>query len=300
MMPWREALVISLGLLVGGCFLSAYQIASWTATGVSYVVSGKGVGDHALSLAMNQDCATWRILQGKEICLDYGRDFESSWDAMASTWNLSKELEVTNKNLFVSGSDEPVPNMQAYNAVTQSAKVPLADLSSVNLKETVTRDGDEAVLGIDFEDLVVPEPVATPQQDGTWQPNVLAPHSSDLDEPVQTKGRQDHFAVAPVEILPVQSLDPAIYLVIGSFRDKKNAERLSASHTDIKTTVSKVENDGRTMYRLLAGPVAKASLTGLRMELEDAGIRDSWAVKLCGRGLTAPPCQVLVQQAKLP
>ena len=89
-MPWREALVISLGLLVGGCFLSAYQIASWTATGVSYVVSGKGVGDHALSLAMNQDCATWRILQGKEICLDYGRDFESSWDAMASTWNLSK------------------------------------------------------------------------------------------------------------------------------------------------------------------------------------------------------------------
>ena len=296
-MPWREALVISLGLLVGGCFLSAYQIASWTATGVSYMVSGKGVGDHALSLAMNKDCATWRILQGKEICLDYGRDFESSWDAMASTWNLSEE---SNEGLLVSGSDDPVPNITASNTLTQSAKVPLADLSSANLKETVTRDGDEAVLGIDFEDLVVPEPVATPYQDGTWQPNALAPHKSDLDLPIQTKGRQNHFAVVPAETLPVRSSESAIYLVMGSFRDKTNAERLSASHTGIKTAVSKVENDGRTMYRLLAGPVAKASLRGLRRELENVGIRDSWAVKLCRGGLTAPPCQVLVQQAKLP
>lgn len=99
MMPWREGLVVSLGLLVGGCFLPAYQIASWTATGVSYIFSGKGVGDHALSLAVNQDCATWRVLQGKEICADYGGDFENSWSAMASTWKLPDPEENSDKAL---------------------------------------------------------------------------------------------------------------------------------------------------------------------------------------------------------
>jgi hypothetical protein len=57
-MPWRGIFVVAMGLLTSGCIFSAYQIASWSVTGVSYVFTGKGLGDHALSLATSKDCAT--------------------------------------------------------------------------------------------------------------------------------------------------------------------------------------------------------------------------------------------------
>ena len=159
MIPWREGLVIALGLLVGGCFLPAYQIASWTATGVSYIFSGKGPGDHALSLAMHKDCATWRVLQGKEICVDYGRDFESSWDAMASTWKVPEQTEVTDKDLLASGPDDPVSDSTVPDTPTQTAEVRTtgATLILVNVTESTLPKQDQQVRGIDFDGLVVPE-----------------------------------------------------------------------------------------------------------------------------------------------
>lgn len=299
-MPWREGLVIALGLMVGGCFLSAYQVASWTATGLSYVLSGKGVGDHALSLAMNQDCATWRVLQGKEICVDYGSDFESSWDAMASTWKLPGETEGADKDLVAVDSGVPVPNTKTSEITAQIASVPTADLAPVNFGATVTQDADEPVLGLEFGGIYVPEWVVGPRQESAWRPNSFAPRGIDLDELVLIKPSREVLDVVSEEMVRVKSADPAIYLVMGSFRVRANAERLGGIHTSFKTKVSKAEVGGRTMYRLLAGPVEKALLTRLRNDLSDAGVRHSWAVKLCRGGLTPPPCRAPVQQAKLP
>lgn len=64
-------------LLLSGCLPPVLQVASWTVTGVSYVFSGKSVGDHVLSIAAEKDCATWRILQGKRICVDYDRVYDN-------------------------------------------------------------------------------------------------------------------------------------------------------------------------------------------------------------------------------
>lgn len=303
-MPWREGLVVSLGLLVGGCFLPAYQIASWTATGVSYVFSGKGMGDHALSLAMNQDCATLRMLKGKQLCVDYGGDFENSWDAMVSTWEVPEEEGESGQAVALAGAETD------GNAGTSLEKptVTLASLTangsegqeSFAVRKMKVSTATETVRAIDFDGLVVPEWAVGPRQDVTWRHSAFAPRSLDLGGLVRVERREDLVAERPQVMTQEAGTKPAIYVVMGSFGDRQNAKRLGGKHAGFRTVVSEVVSDGRTMYRLLAGPVAPKSLTDLRVDLAKAGIRNSWAVKLCHGSLTIPPCKPTVQQAALP
>ena len=66
----------ALGLAIGlaGCVAPpVVTIATLAFDGFSYIVTGKGVGDHALSMAMQQDCAMFRALtEGSftSVCLE--------------------------------------------------------------------------------------------------------------------------------------------------------------------------------------------------------------------------------------
>jgi hypothetical protein len=54
---------------VAGCALPpVIAIASYAATGLSYVSSGKSVSDHVLSAMVEQDCAMFRVVMGEDIC----------------------------------------------------------------------------------------------------------------------------------------------------------------------------------------------------------------------------------------
>ncbi len=55
---------------LGGCGLvpPAVSIASFAADAFSYVVSGKSVSDHGLSLVMQEDCAVLNFVQGEAVC----------------------------------------------------------------------------------------------------------------------------------------------------------------------------------------------------------------------------------------
>ncbi len=58
-------------LLIAGCAPPAlHQIASWVADGLLYATTGKGTSDHVISIAMQKDCAMWRVIRGMEICID--------------------------------------------------------------------------------------------------------------------------------------------------------------------------------------------------------------------------------------
>ena len=71
----RKCAAIGLLLALGGCGMSSGIAAlSYTMTGVSYASSGKGVADHALSAAVEQDCAVLRAVQGNDICRTEQRD----------------------------------------------------------------------------------------------------------------------------------------------------------------------------------------------------------------------------------
>ena len=67
--------ILACSLLVSGCALPpAIQVASWALTGFSYAATGKGPTDHAISLAMSEDCAIHNVAVEGDICDPYMDD----------------------------------------------------------------------------------------------------------------------------------------------------------------------------------------------------------------------------------
>lgn len=65
----RYFLLGVLGVGLSGCALPmSLQIASMAASGISYIATGKGVSDHAISAVASQDCAIHRIALGQGLC----------------------------------------------------------------------------------------------------------------------------------------------------------------------------------------------------------------------------------------
>lgn len=72
----RKAVVILGFGLVAALSLSACAVpvtvaaASYAMSGFTLIDQGKTVSDIALSAALDQDCALWRIIQDQPICVD--------------------------------------------------------------------------------------------------------------------------------------------------------------------------------------------------------------------------------------
>jgi len=67
------ATVLFLSIGLSGCIAGlppAFQAASLVFDGVSYLSTGKSVSDHALSAVAQRDCAVFRALSAKPICVD--------------------------------------------------------------------------------------------------------------------------------------------------------------------------------------------------------------------------------------
>ena len=61
--------VVTLALLLSGCGLPpAIMVASYAIEGFSLIATGKTITDHALSNAMQQDCALFRVVKGRQVC----------------------------------------------------------------------------------------------------------------------------------------------------------------------------------------------------------------------------------------
>lgn len=66
-------ITICAALLVSGCALPpVIALASYATTGFSYIASGKGPSDHALSAMVEKDCALHRVVMNKDVCREQG------------------------------------------------------------------------------------------------------------------------------------------------------------------------------------------------------------------------------------
>lgn len=219
---------------------------------------------------------------------------------MASTWKLPDPEENSDKALAAAGPEDPVNKTLAKPMFTRVA---------VNSDDTVTvswtglsrsREASlkKLIRGIDFGGLVVTEWAVGTPSNASWQPNAFASWGLNPDGLVRVEKGKGIVVKRTAQLSA--NAKPAIYVVIGSFRDKVNAERFGAEHARFKTTISRVASDGRTMFRLLAGPIERKALKDVRADDAKAGIRNSWAVRLCRTSLSVPPCRSPVQQAALP
>jgi SPOR domain len=66
----RFTAILGSVLLLSGCAVPPLLTAlSFAADGVSWASTGKSVTDHGISAAMNQDCALWRVVDGRSACV---------------------------------------------------------------------------------------------------------------------------------------------------------------------------------------------------------------------------------------
>ena len=69
----RVGLLGGLATVLSGCLLPpAVMVGAYVADGVVLLASGKTAKDHALSSVTQQDCALFRIVQGRDICVEPG------------------------------------------------------------------------------------------------------------------------------------------------------------------------------------------------------------------------------------
>ena len=67
--------MVRVGLVIVGCLslsgCATLELVSFGATGISYMVTGKSLSDHAISAVMQKDCALYRTVIGEQTCVDY-------------------------------------------------------------------------------------------------------------------------------------------------------------------------------------------------------------------------------------
>ncbi len=138
--------------------------------------------------------------------------------------------------------------------------------------------------GLDL-DLLLPAGRRDPGQSIVRRPRPL---------PAASEAGEDATALGPV-------VKPGTYLVIGSFQNSENATKLGREHGELNAAVMTLETSGRKMYRVVAGPIGDGELGQARARFLQAGIRNTWSVRLCQDNLALPPCrETMLQQAQLP
>ncbi|MBS28571.1 MAG: hypothetical protein CL566_06540 [Alphaproteobacteria bacterium] len=249
--------LIGLPLFLGACGLPpTLSAASWALDGVSYIVSGKSVSDHAISEVAQKDCALLRVVQGRELCDEYADDGDNPQIMVAAApsgdnWQSGDAIE-TPEDPFV------VP-------VEVAALVQGFGPGTVDVNETAPAAGFAAA------------------------PAKLQPVAVDVGRFVAAAPKARPVFVKP-EIQTVAFWAPAPAIgsgqravsVVGSFQSISNAWKEAERFAEFDAQVRSMRMDGQTWHRV----VVDAPLT----TVQRMGVRDAWILTICDIDRWTPPC----------
>lgn len=238
-----------------GCVLPpVLSYASMALDGASYLATGKSISDHALSAAVKQDCAVWRVVSEQDVdavCQEYAED--------AAGDSIAVALEAGNGAVAPPAVRPPILKTQPAEIVLASA-APVEPAAELAIK--ATPEPVDLLLGID--------PAKLP---------------ADPDS-----GPDSDIESAATQSAPAATNRKAIYLVIGSFRSVDRAERLAAQMSGITMAIAPALVGDDRYYRVVVGPYEPEETGDAQSRLAAAGIGNTWAASLCTGDLGAPPC----------
>ncbi len=81
MHPLTGLFLASMPFLLGGCGIPlGIAIASYAADGALLIATDKTSTDHLLSMSSGKDCAMWRVIKGREVCVERKPGEEDPYD----------------------------------------------------------------------------------------------------------------------------------------------------------------------------------------------------------------------------
>ena len=135
-----------------------------------------------------------------------------------------------------------------------------------------------------------------------------APKAREVTPTAVLSAGSPKFNVAlPIPALPAPLADHGAhgqvagrYLVIGSFRERGNADRWAEFNAEFGTRVDASRRSGRPVYRVLVGPLDDSDVTAILREILAAvGVGESWRLSVCGNSTSVGTCRD-IEQARLP
>lgn len=268
----KNLVMIGLPLLLGGCGLPpALSAASWALDGISYLASGKSVTDHAISEVAQQDCALFRVVQGRELCEAHADDTQTAegpqiivatatygdnWLGSDGAVQLDDPFVVpVEVAAFVEGFG---PGTVAVN--DQQTAATFAPVAATWLETGAPRGrfadaapkSRPAYLNTPIYDVAALSRPKAP----TWQPTRQTPDQS---------SGQSH-----------------VVSVVGSFKSIDNAWKQAGRYVSLGAEVRSMRIDGQTWHRVLVdAPLSR---------VQKMGAADAWVLRVCNADGTLPPC----------
>lgn len=252
--------MIGLPLLLGGCGLPpALSAASWALDGISYLASGKSVTDHAISQVAQQDCALFRVVQGRELC----------------------DAAVDDDTQTAEGPQIMVAAAPSGDNWLGQADIALDDpfVVPVEVAGFVEGFGPGTVAVDDTQPIAAFAPVAA-----AW-PGTAAAETETRGRFADAKPKARPAGVVPPIYNASFSRGPArsnSVSVVGSFKSIDNAWRQAGRYAALGAEVRSVRVGAQTWHRV----VVDAPLS----RVQQMGVVDAWSLRVCNANGTLPPC----------
>lgn len=294
-------------LALSGCGVvavpPAVTIASYAADGVSFLVSGKSLTDHAISEVADSDCAMWRLVKMENPCLNEDGEAEVLIAHEPGVYQPANGTMGEPSRLW-----EPPEPGASDEYLSPDELGPIVPADAVAEAEPARAAADAAASEAASDPAGVPPP---PERAAPIEPVVTVERLAEpaAGEPLrqQADAADDLDAVAngpaddpmPVRIAALPVVGAAErpvtaggrrFLVIGSFADRANAEGLARANPRLAPIVAPARVDGRRYYRVVTETAAPEDAAVMRKWLRHNGFADAWPIAACGAAGGAPGC----------
>ena len=289
--------VPALLFLLNGCAAlaipPALTIASYATDGVSYLATDKSITDHILSDALGKNCAVWRILRGRSICKDF------TPEEVAARAKARREARYDEERAQVAQIEGPYSpsGTIAGTAIAQSPKKtfkPSAGVggSKVMRQELAAIAPAAGVFGSKSVTLTgtAKSGRAAPRGKPRTISNILA--GTDKAKAPPNAVRRAVVKRSSKSFRRVRSALSGLrlFIVFGSFRNKRAAARLARRHQILDPFVVPARVRGATYYRVVTQPQGRANIAMAFHSLRRAGVKDAYAIRACRAGRVNERC----------
>ena len=256
----RYLFVVLIGIGLAGCALPvSLQIASFAASGLSYMTTGKSMSDHAVSAMVSQDCAVHRLALGLSICEAYIDESDG---------------------IAVAQGEPATDDTAAQDSATKHLRDSMVSLAA-------RLDGDlQPASGpmVSAPDVIRPAAESREQTSGALEPVDRA-----LVAMAETINSLPKTGDADEEAIRDRTASAQHYLIIGQFRQFQEAETVRTRHASLRTVVRMVLHDGALKFQVTAGPFSRPEALDIAAAI-DAGDASPEIALLCADRATRAPC----------
>jgi len=248
--------IAALPLMLGGCAAVPPLVGAvaYAVDGFSLLVSGKTTTDHAVSALAEQDCRLWRLIMFEPAC----QPFDENAIAIAA-------IEAEAQPLRPVAENEPVIARQPSPQVALSALVPNPGPAPAARVPSIAQPAKSVAL-----------PVAKP------------PVASDTPTASRVIAAKPAATPAVATVVPAAAAAPAgkvaakeRYLVLGSFRQRENAEVLAKSLIDLGAVITDPAPGVSQFHRVVLGPLNSMTMPAVRQDVAAYGVTGAWQATLC-------------------